>query len=725
MLFFTSLTLLAGIAAGALLLGRALAGALGRGFLDRFTPAGAVASAFVGTAAAVVVYGWLTECGLSAPRILPILIALLAILLLVTGLRGRLDVLRPRGTVASWIALLGPLLLSAILCLVPLVRGDWNGGNDTFTYCAVSEWLQDAGFTAPIAEEDVTPVTAVLRFYQDTGMRLAAPYLLAIVQAATSGSISLLVYPAAATWGFLLQLGAIALCLRWVLRLSSLPLAGALLAFAVLPHPGQFAHHDGFFAQSYGIAALLVGTTLLARVTRTGRERAANAILLALVAAFLAAVYTPLAPVLAVAAAWQAMQASWQGRGPGHARRPIVFVAGTTAAFLVFAFFDVRALARRIATLASLQVGGHIAHSASDWLAFGTGTSPGGGSARGPWLVLAPLAAAVVCGLALLGAARFFRSPRLRVWLVAYLVLAGALAYYTLFVADPWTGQTGHTWNAFKLLQWSYPLVFLLACGGLLSLPGRWRRRATTLSLLLAIALAPQQAVWLRADRTTSLAVVTRTRRPLDRVPALRQGLRGLPPGRIVLLGRAPGRRVWYLEYLALLAYPRRIVREQEAGLPEYRLSPDAAHARGLILFVCRSPTTPVDPVLDLGWGCGQLSMAEPSLVELDGRGRAWREHGVLRVALFSPQETESELVIDLPPRKEPWPDVSVHGESGLLWQIAAGPTQRWRVPLRLPAGLSHLELRTGTSQTAPFSPLAARFSALAAPTRRAPPAQP
>ena len=402
-----------------------------------------------------------------------------------------------------------------------------------------------------------------------------------------------------------------------------------------------------------------------------------------------------------------------------------MFIAGTMAAFLVFAFFDLRALPGRIATLASLQVGGHIAQSASGWLAFATGTSPRGGPARGPWLFLSPLAAAVVCGLALLGAARFGRTSRMRVWLIACLVLAGALGYYTLFVADPWTGQTGHTWSAFKLLQWSYPLVFLLLCGGLLSLPGRWRRPATTLSLLLAIALAPQQAVWLRADRTTSLASITRTRRPLDRLTALRQGLRGLPPGKIVLLGRAPGRRLWLRQYLGLLAYPRPIVREEDAGLPELLRSADASYARGLILFVCRSPTTPVDPVVDLGWGCGQLAMEEPSVVEVDGRGRAWREEGTLRVALFSPRETEGELVIDPPPRPEPWPAVSVHGESGLLGQIAAGPAQRWRIPLRLQAGLSHLELRTGTRQTAPFSPLAARFSALAAPPRRAAPAQP
>jgi hypothetical protein len=585
MIFLASLALLAGIAAGALLLGRALAGALAPGFLRRFTPLGAVASAFVGTAAAVVVYGWLTESGLSAPRILPILMALLAVLLIVVWMRGRLDVLRPRGTVASWAALLGPLLLAAILCLLPLVRGDWNGGNDTFTYCAVSEWLQDAGFAAPIAEDNLTPVTEILRFYDGTGMRLASSYVLAIVQAASAGSVSLLVYPAAASWGFLLQMGALALCLRWVLRLPALPLAGALFAFAVLPHPGHFAHHDGFFAQPYGIAALLVGIALLARVTRHGRDKAANGILLALVAAFLLSVYPPLAPALAVAAAWQAVQAWWKGRRHGHAGSLAVFVAGTMAAFLVFAFFDLRALPRRIATLASLQVGGHIAQSASDWLAFGTGTSPGGGSARGPWLLLSPLAAAAVCSLALLGAARFGRTPRTRVWLVACLVLAGAIVYYTLFVADPWTGQTGHTWNAFKLLQWSYPLVFLLLCGGLLSLPGRWRRLSTTLSLLLAIALAPQQAVWLRADRTTSLAGITRTRRPLDRLTALRRGLRGLPPGKIVLLGRAPGRRTWFLQYLALLAYPRPIVREEDAGLPELLRSADASYARGLILW--------------------------------------------------------------------------------------------------------------------------------------------
>ncbi len=58
-------------------------------------------------------------------------------------------------------------------------------------------------------------------------------------------------------------MGAVAACLRWVLRLPALAMAAALLAFAVLPHPAYFAHHDGFFAQPFGIAALLAGIALL------------------------------------------------------------------------------------------------------------------------------------------------------------------------------------------------------------------------------------------------------------------------------------------------------------------------------------------------------------------------------------------------------------------------------------------------------------------------------
>jgi hypothetical protein len=712
-IFLASLALVAGIAAGALLLGRALAGAMGQGLLRRFTPTGAAASAFIGTAVAVVAYGWLTACGLRATQILPILCALLAVLLIATWTRGQLDVLRPRGNLASWAALLGPMLLSAILCLLPLVRGDWNAGNDTFTYCAVSERLQETGFRTPVVEDEATPVIGVLRFYHGTGLRLASAYLLALVQAATAGPASLLVYPAAATWVFLLQMGAVALCLRWALRLSDLPLAGALFAFAVLPHPGQFAHHDGFFAQPCGIAALLVGTALCARVTRGARGKVADGMLLALVAAFLVAVYMPLAPVLAAAAAWQAAQALWRGHRRGHAGRPALFIAGTTAAFLVFAFLDLRALRGTLATLASIPVGGHIAQNAWDWVAFAAGTSPGGGSSRGPWRFLAPLAAIAACGLALLGAAHLGRRSRTRIWPITYLVLAGSLGYYALFVADPWTGRTGHTWNAFKLVQWSYPLVFLLQCGGLRALPGRWRRAATTLALLLALALAPEQAVWLRADRATSLAGITRTRRPLARVTALRQGLRGLPPGRIVLLGRAPGRRPWFLHYLALLAYPRPVVREQDAEIPE-RLD-SASPARDPVLLVCRSPTTPVDPAPDLGWGCGPPSLEEPSVVELDGRGPARRDAGPLRVVLFAPHETEGDLVIDLPRRPDPWPAVSVQGENGPLAQIPPGPALRWRVHLKLRSGLNRLQLRAAGRDATPPSPLAARFSPRAA----------
>ncbi len=119
MLFLSSLALLAGIAAGSLLLGRALAGALGGGVLHRFTPLNAVASALVGTAIPLLVFGWLTEHGLPAPQILPVLLALFVLLLTVTALRGRLGTLRPRASVSSWALLLGPFALATTLGLLP------------------------------------------------------------------------------------------------------------------------------------------------------------------------------------------------------------------------------------------------------------------------------------------------------------------------------------------------------------------------------------------------------------------------------------------------------------------------------------------------------------------------------------------------------------------------------------------------------------------------------
>ncbi len=550
-------------------------------------------------------------------------------------------------------------------------------------------------------------MTQVLRFYHQTGLRLSSTYVLALVQAAIPGESSLLAYPAAATWGFLLQMGGVALCRRWLLRLPHLALAGALFAYAILPHPAHFAHHDGFFAQAYGIAALLFAVVFLALLRRRGGGEGAT--LWALSAASLLSVYPPLAPPLAGSTAWQAAQAWWHRHGPGGTRKLLLLATCACGAFLLFAALDLHALAGRLATLASIKVGGHISQSLGDWLAFAMGTSAGGGSTRGPWLLLAPLAAAIGGALALLGAVHLARVPRTRVLVAAWLVLAAGLGYYALLVADPWTGRTGHTWSAFKLVQWSYPFVFVLQCGGLLSLPRRARGTASLLALLLALALAPQLAVWLRADRATSLAGIVRARRPLDQVNALRDRLRGLPPGPLVLLGRAPGRRVGLLDYLCLLSYPRPILREADVPDDANGVSspPDA------VFLVCRSPTTPRDPVPDLGWGCGPLAMSEPVLVELDGRGRAWRDLGRLPVVLFAPRETKAVLVIPLPRRPRPWPAVTVLGSQGAMARIEAGPAQSWRVPLRLRPGLNHLELRADMGEAGSLDPIEARLASL------------
>jgi hypothetical protein len=118
--------------------------------LRRLQPASACASAVVGTAVWTLGFGWLSAARFAAPRIVVILSLLHLVPLAACLLRGRLDVFRPRGTLASWGWVLGAGAAAALVALLPLLRTNgFASGNDTYTYCAFSEWLQGHGFGTP------------------------------------------------------------------------------------------------------------------------------------------------------------------------------------------------------------------------------------------------------------------------------------------------------------------------------------------------------------------------------------------------------------------------------------------------------------------------------------------------------------------------------------------------------------------------------------------------
>ena len=511
--------------------------------------------------------GGFLSFGLAAPRIALFLAGAHLALLALCAYRKRLDVFRPRGPALAWVALLGAVATVAAVALLPVLRtGGFSIGNDTFTYCAFSDWLQTHGFGTSAEWDPASPVTSIPWLWQQQRYPLGAAHFIALVQAIVRAPTSLLVYPAVSATGMVLQALALFVVARWVLRLSSAWSAASCLFFAVMPHPSYWGHHNGFLQQTCALAVLLLAIAVFARGVSERHWRLDTAVFIALLTAYLLNVYLPLVvPLVAAAAAWGA--ASFFRARRKHRERRFLAQAGVALLLVVvFSFADLRGVLGRFLGFARSETGGHVAFSAVQFLEFAMGLrvlGPHGTSVDLPFLgglpgLLTPLA----LGLAVVGLYETWRRPRTRGVAAVLSLLAVAIGYYALLVRDPWSGRVGHTWNVFKLMQWAFPLVFLLQVAALQRLPPArtpGRRLALAAVLLAPLSLLGVHWAWGEA-LGRDMQDVFRTERPLAELPALKRRFQELPPGTLLVVGRPVSAHRWLGPYTALLAYPRPIV---------------------------------------------------------------------------------------------------------------------------------------------------------------------
>ena len=556
-----ALALLATIAVFSTLSGRLLVGAFRIRWLMPFEPTRAAASAILGTATWIVAFDRLSAAGMAAPRILAVLALAQAGLLGAAVARGEARVLRPVGSATGWIGILASASVTGVLALLPLLRtSGFDILNDTYIYCAFSEWLQDHGFGIFAGHDPASPVSAVPALWQEWGFPLGASYALALAQAGT-GALSVAVYPVVSAWGLVMAAGGIWVAARWALRLSTASAVGVAGAFAVLPHPGYWAHHTGFLSQTFGVPVLLLAIATAARVERARTRIASSVALLSVLAACLHAVYVPFLPLIGAAALAGALAGlRWTPSGPARVRC-VALHASTTALFVALAGLNLGPLLRGLPLLAAINVGYSIPLSFSGFLSFAMGTrlfSPGLQIAA-PWWPVQLVATGAAVLLAALGLAQLSRRRNASVLVVV--AILGALAGYQALVArDPWSGHAGHTWNVFKAVQWAFPLTLLLQATGAARLAQRRRARAV-LPLLAVVVFYLSIGHWAWGERLgRRMRSVILEEQPLRELSGVRRRLQSLPAGPLLLLGRPATVSEWLAPYTALLAYPRPIV---------------------------------------------------------------------------------------------------------------------------------------------------------------------
>ncbi len=705
------------------LTGRLHVALLGPRWLRTLGPLEAVASSLVGTAWWTVSLTTLSVRGCLIPSATVLILIAHGVALGLVAWRRELDVLRPRGGWGRWATILVPALAVALVGLLPVLRnGSFATANDSLTYCAFAQWLQDHSFGTPTVWRADEPIAFYPTLYQGARAPLAPAFLLAGTQAMARVSSPLVVYPALSTFGLVLAVVAILVVGRWMLKWPVRLLAPLGLVIAALPQPLLWAHHAGFLAQTLGTSALLGIVLALSRTLPEERWRASEATLLGLLTAWLASTYLALLPVAAAASGWWLFSAIARSRAPGRRRQLAAGLGVFGVVALILLVGQGISPIRGLGFLGSTVVGFHVPLSPVGFSELALGARLFTAESLGPWvenlraahLWLTPVYAA----LALLGAYRIAKAPRAGVLSASAFGIALGIAWFALVAHDPWTAERGHTWSVFKLVQWAYPLVLLAELQGLLALAAG-RRLGRWIPWLAAAPLGLLPVHWALAGVLGgSLEAFAGGPRPLDEWPTLRRAFRELPSGTLLATDRIPDTSQQLPLYLGLLAYPRRLVGDWTGSLwippdpgrrfvelwaalgKSPRQGPDA-----VLPLVTGLRGAVTDGVLRLGGHIGlvrdgtrpqMLAILTPSDDAPGPGGCVWFGRARTRALLFTPRDVDGFLEMEA----IPGPGARGLGPRLIVdtpvaaFEVPVDQYRRFRVPIRLQTGITHAEIR-------------------------------
>ena len=384
-----------------------------------------------------------------------------------------------------------------------LVYGAFNTDNDTFTYLAHAQWLQQHPFSQSVLRETVTPFATQILLYQQAGYRMGGSYLLALLQSLFHLPWAYAAYPT-------LLIAAISSCclslgfpLARQLRPMHRALRLVLLALPAFTLGGlTFGANFGFMPQTLGMAlaagALFMAGPVLGWVAHAGRRAPAVATAalpggVMLAGATLA--YSELSPFVGCALGASALLLALRRKAWRNVLlHGAVMLAVATLLLNVELLRVYAALRAQLGVVVGAPVDwsliGFLAHAFGvhggawddfQWAATGARASAFAGGLLLLALVLAPIAFNVrALWRAAIGAALL---PAL-----AVLGMFGlATLYFRYAVAAPFPTGIGQSWSQAKLADWAYPFAIALTLFSIVRLRRRFAPQVGAALVLLFI----------------------------------------------------------------------------------------------------------------------------------------------------------------------------------------------------------------------------------------------
>lgn len=378
-----------------------------------------------------------------------------------------------RGNLKDWIpdkiqvAILSLGCVSGILVLLPvLLFNAMNPYIDGFTYISISDYLVDHSYFQPAEPNPYYPWLTQMKIYQDVGLRMGAQFFLAFLTSVFGQTFSLdLFMPALAVGQFCLVLSIWLFCRCGLSLPSKVSIIAVVFTAFHLSIPISNAI-SGFFPQAYGTVLMTVVFTLLIKLESWNENRIAFVLLTSLTSAALVLTYSEMLPFVVLSTAFIFILKVLQNRKQLAGMIANLFLAGIASIILSNVGFinAVKAVKIQLGAV----VGWNIPYLIWDYLLTVFSLSPiqfrSVNEIFGQYPViyfLLYIAAAVGVVLIFKGFVlnKEFLSTKLNLASLAssFIIM---LVYFTFIARNPWIpSQRGHTWSAFKTLQYSFFII--------------------------------------------------------------------------------------------------------------------------------------------------------------------------------------------------------------------------------------------------------------------------